>query len=80
MHYPLASWKHSRKEHCYHLHGHIHSTPDYNLKNRDNGIHRLDVGVDANNFMPLSVKDIIKFFKDSKFIPENNDFDCRKNR
>jgi calcineurin-like phosphoesterase family protein len=43
-------------------HGHIHSKPDYNERNRSIGIRRYDVGVDANNFRPVALEDIVEFF------------------
>ena len=45
------------------MHGHIHARMDYNEENRAEGIRRYDVGVDANNFFPISAKQIIDFFK-----------------
>ena len=36
---------------------------DYNERNRAEGIKRYDVGVDANNFFPVSVKQVIDFFE-----------------
>ena len=61
MHYPLLSWP---KEHrgSFMLHGHIHSGPEYNEQNRAAGILRYDVGVDANNFCPISFEQIRAFF------------------
>lgn len=46
----------------YMLHGHIHSTGDYNLQNRERGVFRYDVGVDANQFTPVSLEQIVDFF------------------
>ena len=46
----------------YQLHGHIHARADYNEANKSEGIRRYDVGVDANNFFPVSVRQIIDFF------------------
>ena len=46
----------------YQLHGHIHARMEYNEKNRAEDIRRYDVGVDANNFFPVSVKQVIDFF------------------
>lgn len=43
------------------LHGHIHSDGSYNLCNRETGIRRYDVGVDANGYMPVSIKKIEEF-------------------
>ncbi|MBQ3295468.1 MAG: hypothetical protein IJH00_03165 [Erysipelotrichaceae bacterium] len=61
MHYPLLDWPEKEKG-SIHLHGHIHAGVDYNLKNLKNGIRRFDVGVDANNYFPVSLDAIIDFF------------------
>lgn len=61
MHYPMMSWPKSRHG-SIHLHGHIHSKGDYNLQQRAEGILRYDVGVDANNFFPVSIVEVKKFF------------------
>ena len=61
MHYPMMSWPKSRHG-SIHLHGHIHSDGEYNLKQREEGIFRYDVGVDANNFFPVSIEEIKEFF------------------
>lgn len=71
-HYPMMSWRHSRRKSFIHLHGHIHSDPSYNQENWNKGIQRFDVGVDANNFVPISSKQIIEFFKDCPFDQEAN--------
>ena len=62
MHYPMMSWPKS----CYgslHLHGHIHSNLEYNLRQKRDGILRFDVGVDANEFFPVSIEQVKKFFE-----------------
>ena len=62
MHYPMLSWP--KKDHgSYMLHGHIHAASDYNENNMLEGIRRYDVGVDANNYFPVSVKQILHFFE-----------------
>lgn len=61
MHYPMLSWPRSHHGSIM-LHGHIHADATYNLQNREEGIKRYDVGVDANNYMPVSMKQIEKFF------------------
>lgn len=61
MHYPMMHWPRSHYG-SLHLHGHMHNGPEYNLEQRENGIYRYDVGVDANNYMPVSFEEIIKFF------------------
>ena len=38
---------------------------EYNFQNKMDGIRRYDVGVDANNFYPVSVGQIIRFFEDN---------------
>ena len=63
MHYPLLSW-HRANAGAIHLHGHIHSDGSYNKKNYDKHIFRYDVGVDANNYYPVSVEQIFNHFKD----------------
>ncbi len=61
MHYPMLSWP-KKNRGSYQLHGHIHARADYNETNKSEGIRRYDVGVDANNFFPVSVRQIIDFF------------------
>lgn len=61
MHYPMLSWP-KKNNGSIHLHGHIHADAEYNLKNKQDGILRYDVGVDANNFAPVAVDTIISFF------------------
>lgn len=63
-HYPIADWpgKHYR---TIHLHGHIHSIGlDYNQLNREKGILRYDVGVDANEYRPVSTEEIKHWFRE----------------
>lgn len=61
MHYPMLSWPKSHHG-SYMLHGHIHADESYNLQNREEGILRYDVGVDANQYCPVSVNHILQFF------------------
>ena len=37
---------------------------DYNEQNRKEGVLRYDVGIDANNYYPVSVKQILEFFNE----------------
>ena len=60
MHYPMLSWPRSHYGSIM-LHGHIHSDTSYNISNREAGINRYDVGVDANGYMPVSIKQIESF-------------------
>lgn len=61
MHYPMLSWPKSHHG-SLHLHGHIHADVSYNEKNREAGILRYDVGVDANQYLPVSLHQIEQFF------------------
>ncbi len=63
MHYPLRSW-HGMRHGSIQLHGHIHASKQYNLDNREKGIYQYDVGVDANDYYPVNINQIIDFFKD----------------
>ena len=67
MHYPLRSWNKMRRG-TIHLHGHIHATKQYNLDNRERGLYQYDVGVDANDYYPVSINQIEEFFKDVPLI------------
>lgn len=60
MHYPMVEWPRSRRG-SIHLHGHQHNKSEYNAHQRDEGFRRYDVGVDANYFFPISVKEILSF-------------------
>ncbi len=66
MHYPMISWPHLFRGGI-HVHGHLHSYEEYNLDNFVRGIRRYDVGVDANNFYPVSAQNVIDFFQDCQF-------------
>ena len=61
FHYPLEEWNKYYRG-AYHLHGHQHNNSLYNFENLKKGLRRYDVGVDANNFKPVSVDEINKFF------------------
>ena len=45
------------------LHGHLHSNKNYNLEQKAKGLLRYDVGVDANDYKPVLLDDILEFFK-----------------
>lgn len=62
-HYPFQVWNRSHYG-SWHLHGHCHGTlpPDSSLL-------RLDVGVDPNNFRPLSFNDIAEIMATKTFVP-----------
>lgn len=63
MHYPMMSWP-KKNSGSIHVHGHIHADESYNRKNREEGIRRYDAGVDANQYLPVSVHQVIRFFED----------------
>ena len=56
MHYPMVEWPKSFHG-SIHLHGHQHNNLEYNVQQRDEGVRRYDVGVDANYFFPVSAKE-----------------------
>lgn len=53
MHYPIASWN-GMHHGSVHLHGHSHNSPAYNMENIMSERLVWDVGVDANDFAPVS--------------------------
>jgi len=62
-HFPMLSWPKSRYG-SIHLHGHIHSRgSEYNLQMKAEGIRRYDVGVEANNYLPVSLQEILSFME-----------------
>lgn len=65
FHYPIEEWSGYFKG-AVHLHGHQHNHQDYNIKNREKGLLRFDVGVDANHMVPVGIEDIISFFSMSE--------------
>lgn len=60
-HYQMVDWNGFHRG-SFMLHGHIHSTGDYNNNNIVNGIRCYDVGVDANDYKPVSLLEIIAKF------------------
>ncbi len=61
MHYPLMFWR-DMEIGTIHLHGHMHSDNEYNQGQKNKALLRYDVGVDANDFKPISVESILDFF------------------
>ena len=62
FHYPIAEWADFYKG-AIHLHGHQHNQKVYNCRQKQAGVKRYDVGVDANNLRPVSLEEIVKFFE-----------------
>ena len=60
-HYPFLSWN-GRELGAIMCHGHIHSNSRSNEINQWQQIRRFDVGVDANNYTPVSLDYIFEFF------------------
>ncbi len=69
MHYPLLSWLNSRWGSIM-LHGHIHAGPGYNRENQEKGLRRFDVGVDANNYAPVSLDEVMRMAKACRKEPD----------
>lgn len=62
-HYPMLEWNQFFRG-SFHVHGHQHNKMNYNELCRKNNLRRYDVGVDANDFKPVSAEGIIEFFRD----------------
>ena len=65
MHYTMLSWPKSHRG-SIHLHGHMHNKQEYNLKMKEEGIRRYDVGVDANYYTPVLLQTILSFLEFDK--------------
>ena len=63
FHYPIAEWNHFYHG-SIHLHGHAHNHLEYNLKQKELGRKIYDVGVDANDYRPVSIYEILDWMKD----------------
>lgn len=62
FHYPIAEWDQAYHG-AFHLHGHQHNAPSYNLGNAACGLRRYDVGIDANGMAPVRIEEIISCFE-----------------
>jgi calcineurin-like phosphoesterase family protein len=58
MHFPIASWD-GMSRGIIHLHGHVHLPPHQRVGNGKS----LDVGVDGNNMMPISLDEVLTLMK-----------------
>ncbi len=72
MHYPMLSWLDSRRGSIM-LHGHIHAAARYNRENQEKGLRRFDVGVDANDYAPVSLAEVLRMAKECR---KNADYNC----
>ena len=45
------------------VHGHIHGSREDNERNAAEGVFRCDCGVDANDYAPVHIADMISFFE-----------------
>jgi len=68
-HYPFFSWDGSHRG-SIHLYGHVHNSgikyPEYGEKLKMLGSRAFNVGVDVNDFYPVSIKDIIARVESAK--------------
>lgn len=60
FHYPITEWNGAHFG-TIHLHGHIHSSGDYNTQKQQKNLRIYDVGVDANRYRPVSLEEIASF-------------------
>lgn len=63
FHYPIAQWNGAHFG-SIHLHGHIHSSGDYNAKKQQETLRIYDVGVDANHYRPISLAQLANLLPD----------------
>lgn len=73
-HYPFLEWNGSRRGWSVMLHGHQHNDAGYNEANIEAGILRFDVGVDANDFKPVSLDTVLRWAElamDMREVAEN---------
>jgi len=54
-HYPMLSWRH-KNQGAWHLHGHTHGS----LQELNKNTNRMDVSVEAINYTPISIEEVIK--------------------
>lgn len=59
LHYPIASWN-GMNDGAIHLHGHVHLPHHLRIANGK----AMDVGVDGNHLMPISIDEILTIMKD----------------
>jgi calcineurin-like phosphoesterase family protein len=66
FHYPMLSW-HGSHHGSIHLYGHVHNSgikyPDFGEKLKMLGPRAINVGVDVNDFYPVSIKQILESVK-----------------
>ena len=65
MHYPMLEWPKSRHG-SIHLHGHQQNRFEYNIQMKEQGIKRYDVGMDGNDYFPVSLNRILEFMEVEK--------------
>lgn len=59
MHYPIASWN-KMSEGVIHLHGHVHLLNNHRISQGK----AMDVGVDGNGLLPISLREILAIMED----------------
>lgn len=69
-HYPLLTWGGIERG-TWNLHGHYHSQPGHRLQHSKPN--QYDVGVDGNNFEPLSYEEVRYIIKEQLANPNRND-------
>ena len=66
-HFPLMFWNGSHHG-SFHLHGHCHG----NANHLNTNVRRLDVGVDPNNWKPLSLREVVDRLKNVPLNPHHD--------
>ena len=70
FHYPIAEWD-GKWHGTVHLHGHSHNRPEYNQHSLEQGLLRFDVGVDANDYAPISERAILELVRETDVAKHN---------
>jgi calcineurin-like phosphoesterase family protein len=64
MHFPLLTWNKGHRG-AWHLHGHCHGS----INHLNEGITRIDVGVDNFDYAPVSYEELHRMLKGRKYLP-----------
>lgn len=61
LHFPILEYDGAFKANYYHLYGHIHNINNYDDIYKQLNFKAMNVGVDVNNFKPVSIEETWKF-------------------
>jgi calcineurin-like phosphoesterase family protein len=74
FHYPISSWE-NMNDGVIHLHGHVHLPPNKRMSDNNKGRY-MDVGVDGNDMIPISMEEVLVLLGDKEvgklFLPSDH--------